>query len=316
METAGASAMARLRRRFLFTDPANVKAFGDPFRPLEADCAVVQFEQPLSPDQLRRAGELLAGRAEVELYVHGRASRDLDFLEWFPGLRRLHLSLWELEDIGGIDAVAAGLETFTFAPTRRRFSLRFLEAAPALEQLFLAGHDKDISVISSLSRIASLGLSRITLPDLALLIPLRRLKSLKVLLGGTRNLRSLADLEALEDLFLMRITGLSDLGVLAELAGLATLRLDWMRNVTSLPSFARLARLEWVNLDTMKGLTDLAPIASAPALRRLWVSNMSQLTAESFAPFVGHPTLSELSARTGKAKVNAAVRAMFPGVAR
>jgi hypothetical protein len=80
----------------------------------------------------------------------------------------------------------------------------------------------------------------------------------------------------------MRITKLFDLGVLSDLLSLKTLRLDWMRNVTSLPSFAWLARLDNVELDTMKGLTDLSPVAAAPALRRLCVTGMPQLTAESF----------------------------------
>jgi internalin A len=114
----------------------------------------------------------------------------------------------------------------------------------------------------------------------------------------------------------MRITGLSDLGGLGELAALTRLRLDWMRNVTALPSFERLTRLEDVTLDTMKGLTDLSPVAAAPGLRRLSVSSMPQLTAENFHCLQGHPRLGELWAYTGRAKVNDAVKRMFPGIAR
>ena len=89
-----------------------------------------------------------------------------------------------------------------------------------------------------------------------------------------------------------------------------------MRNVTSLPSLARLVRLEEVTLDKMKGLTDLVAVATIPALRRLHVFDMPQLTAETFHCFVGHPRLAELWADTGRSRVNEAVKRMFAGIAR
>jgi hypothetical protein len=171
---------------------------------------------------------------------------------------------------------------------------------PQLRKVFLAGHKKDLHAICRRDELTSLGLSGITLPDLSVLLPLTRLQKLSILLGGTTNLDLLPRLPCLEDLFLMRITKLFDLGVLADLTGLKTLRLDWMRNVKSLPSLAGLVRLDNVELDTMKGLTDLSPLAAAPALRRLVVAAMPQLNAESFRCFIGHPRLEELwSTRAG-----------------
>ena len=127
---------------------------------------------------------------------------------------------------------------------------------------------------------------------------------------------SLRGLTQLENLFMMRITKMSDLSVLGELRSLQTLRLDWMRNVTSLPSLASLSHLESVELDTMKGLTDLSPIAAAPSLRRLSIGAMSQLDAESFRSFVGHPCLDTLYVETGKKSTNEAVKRMLAGIAR
>lgn len=95
--------------------------FGDPFRPLEPECKVVQFSEPLPDDDLRRAGELLRERPDVELYIYGRAGRDLDFLRHFAGLRRLHLSLYELDDIAGFAHVADGLEELNFGGTKLDF---------------------------------------------------------------------------------------------------------------------------------------------------------------------------------------------------
>ena len=305
-----------LRRRMLDADRAMIDRFGDPFRPLEPECGVIQFAQPLAPSQLRRAGELIADRPDVELYVYGKASRDLGFLRYFETVRRLHLALYELDDISGFSYLQGGLRELVFGRTKKRFSLRFVETLPRLTRLFLVGHKNDFSSLRTLDELTNLGLSGITLPDLSMLLPLTGLRKLSILLGGTTNLALLPRLPDLEDLFLMRITKLSDLGVLGDLARLTTLRLDWMRNVTSLPSLAGLARLDNVELDTMKGLTDLSPLAAAPALRCLSIGAMPQLTAESFRCFISHPRLEELRVHTGRRSVNEQVKRMFPLIAR
>ena len=271
------SAAAALHRRFLSTDRGMVERFGDPFRPLEPECGVIQFNQPLTPSQLQRAGDLIADRPDVELYVYGKASKDLGFLRHFERARRLHLALYDLDDIGGFSFLQGGLEELTFGQTKKEFSLGFVESFPRLKKLFLVGHRKDLQAIRALGDLASLGLSGITLPDLSLLLPLAGLRKLAILLGGTTNLSLLPRLSRLEDLFLMRITKLSDLSVLGDLPCLKTLRLDWMRNVTSLPNLAGLARLDYVTLDTMKGLADLSPLAAAPALRRLAIASMPKV---------------------------------------
>lgn len=304
-----------LGRRFLTNDPGVIDRFGDPFQPLESDCRVIQFNEPLTEAQLERAGRLIDDRPDVELYVYGRAWRDLSFLQYFKGLKRFHLALYEIDDITGF-ADVPGLTALTFGETRKKFSLRFVEAWPHLKRLFLVKSKTDLHCIHRLVELEGLGLSGFTLPDLSLLLPLTRLRKLQLFLGGTRNLAALAQLPALEDLWLMRITRLADLGVLANIAGLKTLRLDWMHNVTSLPSLHRNERLEDVTIETMKGLADLSPIAAAPALRRLVVAEMPQLTGESFRCFIGHPRLEELWADTGRLKLNAQVREMLPLVAR
>lgn len=301
-------------RRFISTHPQWVARFGDPFRPLEADCKVVQFEQPLTDAELRQTAALMAERPDVQLYVHGRV-KDLDFLGYFPTLKRLDVSLWELENIDGFASVG-GLELLVFGKTKMTFPLGFLGKMTRLRELFLGGHKKELPVVSGLTGLTGLGLRGITLPDLSLLTPLKRLRDVRIMMGSTTNLGLFVALPALEELFLMRITKLEDLGVLADLTGLTTLKLDWMRNVAVLPSLERLARLESVTLDTMKGLTDLSPVAAAPGLRRLEVLAMPQLTADSFTCFVGHPTLAEISGYIGKTSVNKAIKAMFPGIAR
>jgi hypothetical protein len=306
---------ARHYRRFLSTDPALRERLGDPFRPLEPECRVVQFDAPLTPSQLARAGRLIADRPDIELYVYGGVWRDLSFLKHFKTVQRLHIALYELQDIAGFSD-ARWLRELTFGETRKKFSLRVVETWPLLRRLFLVRHKTDLACISGLAELENLGLSGITLPDLSLLLPLGKLRALQLFLGGTTGLGALAKLPLLEELRMMRVTKLSELGILADLAGLRRLHLDWMRNVVSLPNLGGLSRLEAVKLDTMKGLTELVSIAAAPALRRLEIGGMPQLTADNFRCFIGHPRLCELLIQTGRRGVDAAVREMLPQIAR
>src|SRR5262245_12169946 len=127
----------QLKRRFISDDLGMTERFGDPFRPLEPDCKVVQFDKPLTPTQMQQVANLVADRPDVELYVYRGASRDLNFLEHFRTLRRLHVAIYELEDVAGFSHVADSLEKLTFGQTKRTFSLRFLAAMAQLKNLFL-----------------------------------------------------------------------------------------------------------------------------------------------------------------------------------
>ncbi|WP_266157614.1 hypothetical protein [Dyella silvatica] len=267
--------------------------------------------------------DLLQGRPEITLHFHSWPGADLEFLKYFPDVRRLSVHLWNLEDISGFSYLQSHLELLSFGSTKKRHSLNFLQGMPTLETLFLEGHSKDISSISRLTRLTSLALRRMTLPNLSILAPLGELSSLSLLLGGTRNLVHLADLPKLETLNLLRVNLLDDLSILAKLKPLRRLDLDSMRNVTSLPRLDSLTRLEEVTLETMKSLTALSAVAAAPALRRLTIAGMPQLDVDAFRCLVDHPSLQELrlwSSLEGavnlRKSVREAVKQLLPNVTK
>jgi hypothetical protein len=305
---------AELSRRDL--DGLLSARLGDPFRPLEPECRVVQFSKPLSQGELRRAGEIMAGRPDVVLRVFQRKAADLQFLRHFPGLARLQLEIFELESLEGLDHAAPTLELFFFGKTKKRFSVGFLKRMPRLKDLHLGGHTKDLATLGELACLTAVSLRGITLADLSLLLPLQDLSDLSLRLGSTHDLGLLPKFRRLRRLDLMRLTGLADLAMLSELEGLELLTLDWLRNVTGLPSFALLKRLRHVSLDTMKGLTSLEPVAAAPALEYLQVVGTPQLKPGHFACLVGHPTLKTLDAAPGGWKAYHEIKRMLPGVAR
>ena len=288
--------------------------FGDMARPLEPECRVVQFSEPKDDDTLRLIADLMKDRPDVELYVFGGV-KTLEFLRFFDTLRSFHLAVWDIEDISGFAYLSVDFQRLIFPKTKKRFSLRFLEILPGLTDLFLEGHTKDFAVVSGLTQLESLGLHGVKLADLTPLLPLRRLKSLR-LSGKTRDLWRLPEFEELKTLRLFSITELANVDMLRDVTSLKSIELIWMRNVARLPNLSRLQRLEELLLDTMKGLTDISGAAAAPALKKLAATGTPLLTSESFRCFIGHPALQEIFGYVGRSRDNDAIKRMFPAIAR
>lgn len=309
-----ASAISDRRRSIdaCLRDPAR---YGEAFRPLGPECHTVQFSQPHDGEQMRSIGRLFSGRPDVTLYVYGGV-KDLEFLRFFPTLRKLQLAVWDIEDISGFRHLGGDFRSLIFPKTRARFSLRFLESLAGLRELFLQGHTKDLEVVSTLVQLDSLGLHGVGLADLQPLLALRRLTTLRLGFGKLRDLSLLPRFEALESIRLMRITQLAGVDVLANATSLKSIDLDWLSHVTRLPDLSRLTRLEDLRLDTMKALTDIAGAAAAPGLKKLTVGATPGLGPQAFQAFVGHPALRELHAYVGRSRDNETIRGMFPGIAQ
>jgi hypothetical protein len=295
--------------------------FGDPFvrdlsgpltpeqlSPLDTRCHTVQFgdpvEEPLGDQDFRKLAGFLKKYPKVTLRVYGWGSppRDLDFLRFFPFVKRLAIEKYQLEDMSGIAFACPDLEELTLGQTRsKRHSLKFLERFPKLRKLYLEGHNKDIEIVSCLMKLQDLTLRSITLSDLRILKPLRALESLAIKLGGTRDLGLLPGIGKLRYLELWQVLGLDDLSRIPGIRTLQYLFLQALKRVSELPSFANLGTLPRVHLETMKGVKDLRPVVKAPALEELLVIDMPHLEPNAFRPFIGHRTLRRICLDLGSA---------------
>jgi hypothetical protein len=266
--------------------------------PLVAEHTTVQFSSRLTDAEFRRLADFMADYPNVRLRVYGGydgSITDLDFLRFFPRLRRFSVdAIYELPSLDGIGLLSDELEDLLIGWTRsKRFSLRNLARFRNLKTLYLEGQQKDFAAIGELESLEDLTLRSITLPDLSALLPLRRLASLDIKLGGTHELALLPQIGRLTYVELWRIRGVDDVSPLAEIKTLEHVFLQTLKRVTALPSFARSPSLRSARLDTMKGITDLAPLADAPNLELLRLIQMCQLEPEALRPFIGHPTLRD-----------------------
>ena len=116
-----------------------------------------------------------------------------EFLRFFPSLRlfsadALHDSLTSLD---GLRHLSTEAEYLGIGETKARLDLRVLARFGALTRLHLERQTKGLEVISGLTSLRDLTLRSITMPDLSLLVPLTRLRSFALKLGGTRDLELL-----------------------------------------------------------------------------------------------------------------------------
>lgn len=266
--------------------------------PLVPEHTTVQISSRLTDEEFQRLADFMADYPHVRLRVfggYGGSITDLEFLRFFPRLRHFAVdAIYDLQSLDGIRHLGEELESLLIGWTRtKRFSLRTLVRFRALRTLYLEGQQKDFAAVGELESLEDLTVRSISLPDLSALLPLRRLASLDMKLGGTRNVALLPRIGQLTYVELWRVRGLEDVSALADIETLERFFVQTLKGVTELPSFARSTRLQSAGLDTMRGITDLAPLAEAPNLERLMLVSMCHLQPEALLPFVGHPSLRD-----------------------
>ncbi|MEA2546054.1 MAG: hypothetical protein QOI09_1327 [Chloroflexota bacterium] len=314
----------RAERRFIAGDPAPTSDFRQVRSPLTPEMlrpsltgrGVVQFDRRLNDDDFRRLGEWFQPYPEMTLRAYGsydHSIADLEFLRFFPTLRRFGAdALWDsLTSLDGLRHLSPDLEELGIGATRTKLDLAILARFPALTWLFLEAQTKHLEVISGLGKLDDLTLRSITMPDLSLLVPLRRLRSLDLKLGGTRDLGLLPRVGELRYLELWMIRGLTDVSAVGQIPSLRVLFLQALRQVDSLPDFRRATELRRVRLETMKGLRDLSPLATAPALEGVELIDMRHLQPGDLAPLVGLPRLKAVTPGLGSRRKNEAAAAML-----
>lgn len=286
----------------------------DQLSPLASDCRIVQFDKQLTEYEYKKLAEFLKDYPNVGIRAYGlsRDIPDLSFLRHFSSLRKFYMDIRKLESFDGLSFLPIDLEELGISQTyTKQQSLLVLKRFPNLKSLYIEGYTKDINIVGKLENLKKLSLRSISLPDLSLFLPLKRLESLEIKLGGIKDLSLLPKVGQIKYLELWLIRGLTDISTISDLESLQYLFLQALKHITCLPDMKRLSRLRRLHLETMKGINDLTPLVFASALEELMVVDMPQLKVESFTPLIGHPTLKKALIRLGSIKKNNAVDDML-----
>lgn len=291
--------------------------------------AFVQFTKPLHASQHQALGQWLAMHPDTNLRVYGNYRgeiKDLEFLRSYRGI-----SGFEIDSIYRDVPDLAGLRYLPDSLTRLRLGVPsgpegdLLLRRCVLTELAIARHRKlpkaisaqanvrrltvadvkNIDVLAALTHVEDLTLASVTVPNLSALLPMRdSLQSLRLTLGGTRDLSLLPHFNSLRYLELVTIRGFEDLSMLGDVPSLEHVKLEAMKNVVALPDLGRLTRLRELELHTMKGLTDIAPVAAAPNLEKFWLTSANHMQPDVLKPLVGHSALREARVGFGSDRKN------------
>ncbi len=185
-------------------------------------------------------------------------------------LKTLSVGFLNLQSFEFLEGVTDRLESlFVGSTLSAKPSLLPLKRFKYLKRLFLEKHVKHIEVLSDLVHLRDLTLHSITLPNLNILKPLKRLQSLVMELGSLMDISSLKGNSKIASVEFSRVRGLSDLNPLSSLTSLKTLHLESLPGVRSIPSLSGLKKLKEFSIINLTGVEDFGFLYSLPSLEAL-----------------------------------------------
>ncbi|MGJ6121348.1 hypothetical protein QN239_02035 [Mycolicibacterium sp. Y3] len=263
----------------------------------------------LSDAQWEQLGAFMAAHDITGLDTTFIPRTDLDFLQYVPFITALNFAE-RATSIEGLHCLSDQLQWLAWS-TQRKYSLDVLRRFPHLRVLAI-GRGKDFDVLAELRELRWISVNNTAMPTLDVLTGLPNIQRVTLGSGKPPDLSALATLPQLQflDIGQWRQLTNTDLAVLSDCTGLRALELSGLPSVTALPDLSRLTHLQVVAIESMKSLVDIGGLAAAPNLTWLWAYSKA-FTNQSFAPFLGHPTLTSLAPGESTAVYNA-VAEQFP----
>ncbi|MGK5030505.1 hypothetical protein [Janthinobacterium sp. MDT1-19] len=248
--------------------------------------------------------------ANLSLDCHTSAVK-LETLGELRHLKRLQLGVYEMleHDILALENLRA-LEYLSLGETRKaNIDLAPLRHWPQLAQLNTTGHVKNIAAITALPALAQLSLSQVkSKDDVDFIDTMPALKQLRFILGGRTSIAHVAA-PLLEDLEVVRVRGLEDLGDIGRFPRLQRLSVEDQIKVQEV-RLGENPALAWLILRNCKALARLHGVAALPALGNLAVY-LTQLDIDALLAGGLPAALKHLTLTTGKRKRDEEIKAQL-----
>jgi hypothetical protein len=260
----------------------------DDLSPLPADSPGVAIRSALTSAEYRQVAGLLERHPEKELYATQPKSAtpnewsitSLDFLQYFPELRRFSTSLYHLRSLEGLQYLTHCTELIVFRMANR-LSVAPIAGMPVLERLFLAGQHRDRDALNQLDTLRWLSLQYAAQLKTLDWLP-NHLRSFSMNVGSITDISGLARHPGIEDVSFHKTKLLADLSPLAEMTGLTSLYLAQLSKVTSLFDMSGLQQLRKLQILTLRKLTDTTPLLAATNLTELFLYDLPALDPQSW----------------------------------
>lgn len=218
-------------------------------------------------------------------------------------LSSLNLEIYELEnsDILGLESLRS-LRDLVIISNKKLLNLQYFNEFSHLEQLHVVGKVKNLDAIGHLEGLNYLALHSISNLPLYFINRLKKLKYLRILLGGREHIHEIEENE-IDHLEICRVRGFHDLSNITKFRALTSLVVEDQVQLQEIGFNREMKALEELTISNCKGLNRLSGMERLTSLRKLRISK----TAIDFDSFIGKKlpsTLSELEFMTSKNKVD------------
>lgn len=235
-------------------------------------------------------------------------AHNTDTLARLEHLHSLNLGIYELEnsDILGIDLLRS-LRDLVIISDKKMLNLQYFKAFSHLEHLHVGGKVKNLEAIGDLEDLNYLALHSISKLPLHFINGLKRLKHLRILLGGREHIQEIEENE-IDDLELCRIRGFHDLSNITKFRALTSLTVEDQARLQEISFDREMEALKEITISNCKGLACLSGMERLPSLRQLRILK----TAIDFDPFMRQKlpsALSELEFITAKSELDQEIQA-------
>ncbi|MFX3631828.1 MAG: hypothetical protein ACE3L7_07075 [Candidatus Pristimantibacillus sp.] len=322
------------KRKILINNPVALDRVKIKQDLLDGNQVIVQFSHPdYYGSMLEEVDELCARLDEnfgVRFYGHYSLSFDGDTLLKIPHVKMLHLDsllqahntetletlvhlnslnlmIYELEnsEILGIESLRS-LRDLVIMSDKKILNLQYLKEFSLLEQLHVGGKVKSLDAIGYLEVLDYLALHSISKPPLHFINQLKKLKHLRILLGGREHIQEIEENE-IDNLEICRVRGFHDLGNITKFRALTSLKIEDQIQLREIGFDQGMEALEEITISNCKGLARLSGLEGLPSLRKLRIFK----TAIDFDSFIQQKLpsgLSELEFITSKSKADQAIQ--------
>lgn len=210
------------------------------------------------------------------------------------------LEILEYNNLKSLTSLFVG-ETATTA-----FNLNYLREYQNLKSLGINGHTKNIEAIGEIKNLEKLSLNSIKKKAVPFVNKLKKLKTLKFILGGRENIQEIEE-NRIKDLEITWVHGFKDIGNLSNFQGLKKLIIDRQKQLNNINIDKRMPELAFLKIVDCKKLHSLTGLGNLAGIEQLGIFG-TQINFDSIINQELSPTLKTFDFYTQKVKVDKAIK--------
>jgi hypothetical protein len=234
---------------------------------------------------------------------------NIQSLAELPSLNRISIGIFELEDNEILRfANLSAVRFLSIGDTRTKaVELSFLGEYSNLECLRISGHTRGLEAVAKAPSLNSLALNCIGKKTrLGFVSRVPNLRALSLLLGGRSSIAEI-ELRQLQDLEIVRVQGLSDLGEISRFPELTSFAIEDQIRIENLSFSPCCSKLNSVRIFNCKSLRTISGLKNLTQLEHLRIGRTS-MTVDALLALELPPSLKTCGIYTGKERENQRIR--------